>query len=245
MKKLIALALALCLSSAQAQMALTGAGGQSPVPSVGGSVSFDAASASPTAFVGSTTTNNTVTGSGAANSVAIAALAIQPAATSISCTYDPTGANISLTQLINIEASDSTVYARIFGAPIGTGSASSKTISCSWTGSAGGNIVAEIYKGANQTGGATTFPNTASTAGAASATTSISITSAPGHISTDMATQTAGNVTSTNQTLISSVSNAGCCGIGASVSTSPGSTATFTWSGSNSAWAHVGVDISN
>lgn len=98
---------------------------------------------------------------------------------SIAAVWDPTGANQSMTAITGASFDGSGIHIRQFGLVAPT--TGNLTLRVSWSGGNGDVCVFAIaYDGANQTGGATSFPHGTSANGS-STTPSIAVTSAAGN----------------------------------------------------------------
>jgi hypothetical protein len=81
--------------------------------------------------------------------------------------YDPAGANQTMTQIGLLHVGSDTLG--LYGL-VGAATTGSKTIQATWTGAATGNIAGCAFKGVDQTGGVTSFPNYVSASSGGSVT---------------------------------------------------------------------------
>lgn len=185
-------------------------------------------------------------GSGA-NRVILASFNYTPVVSAISIAWDPSGANLALTRIVTQADSSGTFTAELWGA-VAPGSGN-KTLTATWTTAAEASLSAISFTGANQTGGATTFPHSTSAIGSipgVSGTASLSVTTA----TTDAAIANLSinngstNAASLNQTVYyvdTSGQFAGNFEVGGS---SPASfTATVGTFCGGGTWVYVGCDI--
>lgn len=89
--------------------------------------------------------------------------------------WDSTGTPITLTNIISANESDNLGYAFLFGAPVGSNTGN-KHLALTWTNSVDWACNAVSFSGVDQTGGATTFKNTATNTASGSGGNPYSIT---------------------------------------------------------------------
>lgn len=209
-------------------------------------VAIDTRSTADTVGSGASSDHNNLTVGTGSNRALLAMIGISDnAAGTISAAWDPAGANQALTQIVTA-TTPSVGTARTFLFGLVNPTAGNKTLRVSSTGTTF-DIVVYAYSltGADQTGGATTFPHSTSNTGTGSGAQGITITSAVGNFTFSDLVWTGGsaNVTAHSQTqrylesATSVINGAGQDGTGAA-------TVSHTWTFTAADnWAIVGTDV--
>lgn len=189
---------------------------------------------------GTTNDNSSLTIGSISNGVLVAWVSHNGTAASETVIWDPAGANQSLTLIKEQIQAAGTPRVRLYGLVNPT--SGNKILRTTWTGSDEFYITLASFSGANQTGGATTFPNSIGATGT-STTAAVTVTSATGNLVianhiTDQAAITAVNNTQvfldTTNTITSGAGNRAA---GAATVTL---NATL---GNSGRWASCGCDI--
>ena len=131
------------------------------------------------------------------NRLLLAQLAVSNSASAISLTWDPAGANQSLT--LTHSGGNSSSH-KIYLYSLLNPTPGNKTLRASWTTASGVQLNATSFTGVNQTGGATTFPNNASTTGGGTSPSTVNITTAVGNATVSASVASSGGQSSLNKT---------------------------------------------
>lgn len=177
-------------------------------------VAFDAASATWVETAGALTITVPLTIGASANAIAVFLIdgssgsGFPPALTVV---LDPLGVNQAFTQIPGTLRADGTLPSNgaIYGllAPAATGN---KNIVITWTTTSSEMHAAAIsFTGVDQTSVAVAFPNGTNAAGAATTTSSVTVTTAVGDIPIACHAENIGNFTATNGTQIANLPNTG------------------------------------
>lgn len=120
--------------------------------------------------------------------------------TSVTAVWDPTGANQALTQIVQGDnTGEKSCFIFGLAGEHGAVATGNKTLRLSWTGAAKFMLVAMAFDGVNQTGGATSFPNSTSANAGGIGLSTVSVTSATGNkvIACETASSSQGTSTGT------------------------------------------------
>lgn len=202
------------------------------------SVALDANSAAATITAGATTIDLTnLTVSAGADRVLLATFLVGAAITGLTLDWDALGTPQSMT-LLDSRALDASRSVYEFGLVNPT--AGNLTLRASWTTSVAADLHATCFTGANQAGGASTFPIATQVSGGGSPAT-ITITTASGNAT--YSSVVAGNSTfSTPNQNQGFVDNSGVPRGGSQYQLSTGASETHSWA-TSPAWAFLGTDI--
>lgn len=158
----------------------------------------------------------------------------------VTVAWDPTGANQALTLIGAVNNTTTNGRVALYGLVAPT--TGNKTLRASFTGTSNICLNGIAFNGADQTGGATTFPHFNSATGTSTAP-SVAVTSAVGNMTVDCTVNDASQYNSSGQTITfndaspSLISGAGSRGTGAA-------SVTHSWVlNVTGAWASVGCDI--
>jgi hypothetical protein len=207
------------------------------------SVAFDAKGTAPADQDAVTTLDCTALTVGAgSNRVLIATLIFSSTApTGVTVTWDPSGTNQSLTQLATFNTATNDQRVELWGLIAPT--SGNKTLRAAWTGSSELILDGISFTGADQTGGATTFPNTTTTrSSGGSANPSVVVTSAANNMTVVVVGTQTQFPSAATQTVIFLLSGAGPANGGASYAAGA-ATVTHGFTQANADWVAVGVDI--
>lgn len=160
----------------------------------------------------------------------------QASAASTTVVWDSVGANQSMSLITSINDSGASGYVQIWGLVNPT--PGNKTITASWSGSQQVGISSAAFTGADQGGGSSTFPTTATGAGASTPT--LAITNVTGGMVVDTVSSS-GVISAPTQTVMTPINNSPAFGIGMSRSSASGSV-TFGWT-SSGAWGEAAIVI--
>ena len=206
-------------------------------------VSFDAKATSATVQTspGTTISNANLTVGSGANRALVATLSFNNNnPSSVSCTWDVGGTNQSMTLIVNGVYS-TTARSSLWGLIAPT--SGNKTLTCSWTGNAEAYLSAVSWTGVNQTGGSTSFPDSAATNGASSSGSN-TITSQVNDAAIDaFFTNTAPGTLTPTQTVVYNTSTASYM-MGSTRAAGSSSVAfSWTYTGSSGGWADAATSI--
>ena len=206
------------------------------------SVAFDANATSPVSASGVTTIDLTTltVGTGANRALVVQLSHATKTITNESMNWDQTGSPQACTSIKAANGSGSDGRAELWGLVAPTSGA--KTLRHSWTGISDVIINAVSWTGADQTGGATTFPNSTSATGT-STTPSVTVTSAVNHATMDASAApvasspySAPSKTQTYATFEGNIIGAGSRAAGAASNV-------HSWTIVSGPWVSVGTDI--
>lgn len=168
-------------------------------------VAFDANSTAQSNVTATTTiTHNNLTVGSGSNRALVVFLAFGGASAipaSLTVTWDSGGTNQACTAIAGTTNTTAGLSAGTILYGLVAPTSGNKTLAVSWSGAQEAHCAALSVTGADQTGGATTFPN-GTTSGATATSSTITVTSASGNLPCALAIQNIGNWSTNNQTLI-------------------------------------------
>lgn len=156
-------------------------------------------------------------------------------------TWDSGGTNQAMTQIIAVNTSSTTGRSELWGLVAPTSGL--KTVKFTWVGTSDIYINCTSFTGVNQTGGATSFPNSKSQTGGFGTGITMAITSATGNFTYSLITEDLGTISALGNTtaFIESTDSISAGGQYATGAASVTHTATVGTSGAVYTW--VGTDI--
>jgi hypothetical protein len=204
------------------------------------SVTLDANSTAPTTGAGVTTVNHTnLTVGGGSNRALVVQIETTNVISAVTVVWDAAGANQSCTLIFSKDAVGNVTRVQLWGlvAPV----SGNKTLTVSWTTASDMVVNAIAFAGVDQTGGATTFPNSV---GAATndTTPTVTITSAVGNMTVDSVGNLFEAGASPTQTQSHNANTAGLYGFGSYAAGTASNTHAWTLSVARR-WASCGTDI--